>query len=117
MPLRKRLVFVCTNRRDPDNPKGSCAQKGSEELVVALKAAILKRGLAAEVRACATRCLDLCEIGAAVLQEPDHVAYGGVEVADVGAIVDALADGTVVERLVRAEGRPIPESGDDGGSE
>ena len=26
--------FICTNRRDPDNPKGCCASKGSEEIAV-----------------------------------------------------------------------------------
>ena len=38
MPHRERYLFVCINRRPDDNPKGSCAQKGSEELVKKLKA-------------------------------------------------------------------------------
>jgi (2Fe-2S) ferredoxin len=100
MPHRERYLFVCTNRRPEDNPKGSCAQKGSEELVKALKAALLQRGLQGRLRACSTSCLDLCEVGAAIVQEPDHVAYGGVTVADVDAIADAAAVGAVVERLV-----------------
>lgn len=100
MPHRERYLFVCTNRREDGNPKGSCAQKGSEELVKLLKAKMLSRGLGSRFRACATGCLDLCEIGAAVVQEPDHVAYGGVTPADVDAIVDALAEGRVVDRLV-----------------
>ena len=37
MPHRDRYLFVCTNRREEGNPKGSCAQKGSEELIKALK--------------------------------------------------------------------------------
>src|SRR6185437_15262318 len=49
MPVRQRYLFVCINRRAPDNPKGSCAQKGSEELVVKLKEALAKKGLAKEV--------------------------------------------------------------------
>lgn len=66
-----------------------------------LKAALLERGLAKSVaRACSTSCLDLCEHGAAVVLEPDHVVYGGVTLADVDAIADALAKGEVVERLV-----------------
>lgn len=106
MPHRERYLFVCTNRRADDNPKGSCAQKGSEEVVKKLKEAIVQRGLAKVVRACATSCLDLCEMGVSIVQEPDHVAYGGVTLGDVDEIVDALARGTVVERLVVQGRRP-----------
>jgi (2Fe-2S) ferredoxin len=107
MPHRDRYLFVCTNRRADDNPKGSCAQKGSEELAKKLKAALLQRGASARVRACTSGCLDLCEIGATVLQEPEHVAYGGVTLDDVDAIAEAADKGTVVERLVV---RPPPKS-------
>ncbi len=100
MPHRDRYLFVCTNRRPDDNPKGSCAQKGSEELVKRLKGALLERGLAKSIRACTASCLDLCELGAAIVVEPDHVVYGNVTLEDVGAIADALAKGEIVERLV-----------------
>ena len=100
MPHRERYLFVCTNRRPDDNPKGSCAQKGSEELVKSLKAAILRRGGATRIRACASGCLDLCEIGASIVQEPEHVAYGHVTLADIDAIAEAAIAGGVVERLV-----------------
>jgi (2Fe-2S) ferredoxin len=100
MPHRDRYLFVCTNRRADDNPKGSCAQKGSEELAKKLKAALLQRGASARIRACTSGCLDLCEIGATVLQEPEHVVYGGVTLDDVDAIAEAADKGTVVERLV-----------------
>jgi (2Fe-2S) ferredoxin len=100
MPHRERYLFICINRRPDDNPKGSCAQKGSEELVKSFKSALIKRGAAARVRACSTSCLDLCEIGATVLQEPEHVAYGRVTLADVDEIADAATKGEVVQRLV-----------------
>lgn len=105
MPHRERYLFVCTNRREEGNPKGSCAQKGSEEIVKALKEELKKRGLGATVaRACSSSCLDLCEIGVAIAVEPQHVAYGGVKMSDVGDIVDAIESGEVVEHLVRARG-------------
>ena len=101
MPHRERYLFVCTNRRPDGHPKGSCAAKGSEELVTRLKEALVKRGVAKDrVRACASGCLDLCETGISVLQEPDHVAFGGVTLADVEALADAASQGVVVDRLV-----------------
>jgi (2Fe-2S) ferredoxin len=101
MPFRQRYLFVCTNRRPDGHPKGSCAQKGSEEIVTNLKEALAKRGVAKDVvRACSSSCLDMCETGVTILQEPEHVAYGYVTAADVESIADAAASGQVVERLV-----------------
>jgi (2Fe-2S) ferredoxin len=100
MPHRKRYLFVCINRRPDGHPKGSCAEKGSEAVVPKLKEALAKRGVAQEVRACSSSCLDLCETGISIVQEPDHVAYGRVKLEDVDEIADAAARGAVVERLV-----------------
>jgi (2Fe-2S) ferredoxin len=101
MPHRQRYLFVCTNRRPDGHAKGSCAEKGSEAIVPALKEALAQRGVAKDiVRACSSSCLDLCESGISIVQEPEHVAYGGVTLADVNAIADAAAEGEVVERLV-----------------
>jgi (2Fe-2S) ferredoxin len=101
MPRRKHYLFVCINRRADDNPKGSCAQSGSEEIHRALKEAIAQRGLASsEVRPCTSSCLDVCERGPVIAVEPDNFFYGGVKLDDVPAIVEALATGTRVERLV-----------------
>lgn len=101
MPQRHRYLFVCTNRRPDGNPKGSCAARGANEIHAALKAAVFERGLAkTEVRACTSGCLDACWVGPAIAVEPDHYFYGRVTLADVPAIVDALAEGRRVERLV-----------------
>jgi (2Fe-2S) ferredoxin len=106
MPFRQRYLFVCTNRRPEGHAKGSCAQKGSEDLVPALKEALALRGVSKEiVRACASSCLDLCETGITVLQEPEHVAYGHVAMADVEEIADCAARGAVVERLIVYRGK------------
>jgi (2Fe-2S) ferredoxin len=101
MPQRRRYLFVCINRRPEDNPKGSCAAKGSEAVYQTLKAALAEKGLAkAEVRACSSSCLDQCAAGVSVLVEPDHYFYGRVTVEDVPVIVEALGKGERVERLV-----------------
>lgn len=100
MPHRERYLFVCINRREAGNPKGSCAEKGAEAVVKKLKEALIKHGAARTVRACSTSCLDLCEAGISIVQEPDHVAYGGVTLDDVDDIALAASNGTIVERLV-----------------
>lgn len=101
MPQRNRYLFVCSNRRPDGNPKGSCAARSSVEIHAALKARLAERGLhKVEVRACTAGCLDLCWAGPAIAVEPDSYFYGRVTLADVPEIVDALAEGRRVERLV-----------------
>jgi (2Fe-2S) ferredoxin len=100
MPHRERYLFVCINRRPDGDPKGSCAEKGSEKIADDLKVAIAKLGAAKKIRACRSSCLDLCESGASIVVEPDHVVYGGVTAADVDEIARATAEGRIVDRLV-----------------
>jgi (2Fe-2S) ferredoxin len=101
MPQRQRYLFVCINSRPDDHPKGSCTGRGSEEVRLALKEQLAARGLAKlEARACASSCLDQCSSGVCILVEPDHFFYGRVTVADVPEIVEGLATGRRVERLV-----------------
>jgi (2Fe-2S) ferredoxin len=101
MALRRRYLFVCTNRRADDDPKGSCAARGSEEIRDALKEQVKARGLAKlGARICKSSCLDQCSSGVCILVEPDHFFYGRVKLTDVPEIVDALAANQRVERLI-----------------
>lgn len=101
MPQRQRYLFVCTNRRPDGVAKGSCAARSAVEIHAALKTALNERGLAkVEVRACTSSCLDVCWAGPAIAVSPDGYFYGRVTVADIPEIVDALAEGRRVERLV-----------------
>jgi (2Fe-2S) ferredoxin len=103
MAQRRRYLFVCVNSRPDGAPKGSCAVRGAVELHAALKEQLKRRGLAElDVRACTSSCLDTCWVGPSIAVEPDHYFYGRVTLADVPEIVDALASGTRVERLVLA---------------
>jgi (2Fe-2S) ferredoxin len=62
---------------------------------------VAARGLAQlQARVCTSSCLDQCATGVTILVEPDHFFYGHVTLADVPAIVDGLAAGHRVERLV-----------------
>ena len=101
MPQRERYLFVCVNRRDDHNEKGSCAARGSEAVHGALKEQLKARGLAKlQARVCSASCLDQCSSGVTILVEPDHFFYGHVTTADVPEIVEALATGERVARLV-----------------
>ena len=101
MAKRQRYLFVCVNRRPDGTPKGSCAARGAVELHAALKERLKQRGLLEyQVRACTSSCLDTCWAGPTVAVEPDHYFYGRVQLQDVDELVDALAEGRVVERLV-----------------
>lgn len=104
MAKRSRYVFVCINRRDENNPKGSCAQSGSEAIHAALKEELVKRKMVStEVRACTSSCLDVCHKGPTIAVEPDHYFYGQVTLADVPEIVNAWAKNERVERLIIAD--------------
>jgi (2Fe-2S) ferredoxin len=99
-PPFRRHVFVCLNSREPGNPRGSCAEKGSEKVHAAFKAALKSRGLASKIRANKAGCLDNCELGCSVVVYPEAVWYGRVEPRDVDEIVDRhLVGGEPVERL------------------
>lgn len=104
MALRQRYFFVCVNQRPEDNPKGCCSARGSVEIRTALKEQVKARGLARlGARICQSSCLDQCSSGVCILVEPDHFFYGHVTLADVPEIVEALATGGRVERLVLRE--------------
>ena len=100
MPHRERYLFVCTNRRKDDDPRGSCAAKGSEKIADDLKIALGKLGANKRIRACKSSCLDMCETGVSILVEPDNVFYGNVKPEDVDEIAKATAEGRIVDRLV-----------------
>jgi (2Fe-2S) ferredoxin len=96
----KHHIFVCTNRRPPDNPRGSCDPAGLGTLQLRFKQELAARGLKHEVRANKAGCLDQCEHGPTVVVYPEAVWYGGVAGADVAEIVEShILRGIPVARL------------------
>lgn len=92
-------LFVCTNRRPDGSPKGCCASKGSDAVVLAFKRQLDARGLSG-MRVNKAFCLDACERGVAMVTYPDGVWYGPVQEGDVAEIVEQhLQQGVPVERL------------------
>jgi (2Fe-2S) ferredoxin len=86
---RDHYVWVCTKRRSEGHRKGSCAVKGSEELVRQLKAAAGQAGVNARVTS--SGCFDLCWVGASVVVMPEGVFLKEITQSDIPAVVKALA--------------------------
>ena len=78
MPKPERQILVCVNSRPPGNPKGSCGEKGSQELFDRLKEMLGERGLGERVMVNRTYCLKHCSRGPAMAVQPDNVWYAGV---------------------------------------
>ena len=93
-------IFICTNTRAADHPRGCCNPDGSARLRERFKDEVKRRSLHATVRANAAGCLDQCEHGPTVVVYPEGVWYGGVRLEDVAEILDShVRDGRPVERL------------------
>lgn len=100
MPSFERHVFVCTNTRKPDHPRGCCSARQSEAIRDRLKTLAAEQGLKGRVRVNSAGCLDQCEHGPTIVVYPEGVWYGFVTLADVDEIVSShLVAGRPVERL------------------
>ena len=84
----QKHVFICVNERDPSDPKGCCASKGSREVADAFKKKLHERGMKGRMRANAAGCLDQCEHGVTVVVYPEQVWYGHVTPEDIPEIVE-----------------------------
>jgi len=109
MPHFERHVFVCTNERAADHPRGDCKRKGSVELRDALKKQLSKIGLSKSIRANTAGCLDQCEQGASMVVYPEQVWYGHVTEADLPELIAShLIGGVPVARLLMPDQPPPP---------
>lgn len=109
MPHFERHVFVCTNERAADHPRGSCQHRGGVGVRDALKQQLTTIGLGKRVRANSAGCLDQCEHGVSMVVYPEQVWYGGVTEADLPEIIAShLVGGVPVARLLMPAQRPIP---------
>jgi len=96
-----RHVFVCTNARSADDPRGSCTARGSEKVLAAFKEQLVAAGYKRIVRPNKAGCLDQCAHGVCVVVYPDAVWYGGVTPADVPEIIERhIVHGAPVQRLL-----------------
>ena len=101
MPTPERLLLVCVNTRPPGNQRGSCGEKGSQELFDRLKELLRERGLDRRVMLNRSYCLKHCSRGAVIAVQPDNVWYAGVTAEDLAEICSShLEAGLPVARLL-----------------
>jgi len=96
----KKHVFVCTQSRPEDHPRGSCAAKGGAAVLQEFMQQFEKRQLWGRYAVAGSSCLGTCGSGPSVLVYPEGVMYGGVSKDDVAAIIEEhLLGDKPVERL------------------
>lgn len=104
MPSWKHHLFVCNNKRPAGHPKGSCAERGCNEILMALSEEIERQELFETVKVSTSSCLGPCAAGPTVVVYPEGVWYGGLKEADVAeVVVSHLVNGVPVERLLLQE--------------
>ena len=100
MPNWKHHLFVCNNKRPPGHPKGSCADRGCNELLMALAEEVERQELFETVKINTSNCLGPCQAGPTMVVYPEGIWYGGMKVQDVAeVVVSHLVNGVPVERL------------------
>jgi len=107
----ERHIFVCTNQRPSQDPRGCCGAKGSEALRLLFKEEIKKAGLKGKVRANAAGCLDYCAMGPTVVVYPEGTWYFIDTPDDVKEIVQRhIIEGKIVDRLRMPRRPPRPQT-------
>jgi (2Fe-2S) ferredoxin len=104
-------IFVCTNERPENHPRGSCARKGAEKLRNYMKARAKELGMGLEdgVRVNNAGCLERCELGPTIVIYPEGIWYRAETFADIDEILDVhVKQGDRVTRLLLK-----PEDGPD----
>ena len=83
----RRMIFVCTNRRE-DGSRPACGMRGGEEICEKLKEEVKKRGLKGKVRALKSGCMDVCEAGPNIMVYPEGDWLSEVASQDLGAVIE-----------------------------
>jgi NADH-quinone oxidoreductase subunit F len=90
MMTEQRIMTICRGT--------GCEAHRSDELHATIQAEVARIGLPVVVKR--TGCHGLCELGPIVTVEPEGILYLRVQPKDVEAIVQSLAEGDVVQRLL-----------------
>ena len=102
-PFYAAHIFVCTNRRPEEHPRGCCAAKGSEKLRDYMKARAKELKIPS-IRVNTAGCLERCEFGPAMVIYPEGVWYRPTSIEDVEEILQVhVIGGGRVRRLMLTE--------------
>jgi len=97
-------IFICINDRGSDHPRGDCSRCGGLDIRIRFVQLINKHGLKGKIRANKSGCLDVCEIGPAVVIYPQNIWYTGITVNDVDEIFEkSILNDEVVNHLASDE--------------
>ncbi len=97
----QKHVFVCTNKRPLDNGRQDCSSCGGDELRLQLVKLVNKHGLKGKVRINKAGCLDVCEMGPAMVIYPDEYWYLKVNIDDVETIfTQSILNNQIVDNLI-----------------
>ncbi len=100
MPKPEKHVFVCSQSRPPNHPRGCCSAKGASDVLQAFWQELQKRNLFDKVSVTFSGCLGPCDGGPNVLVYPEGALYRGLTKDDVATIIDEhLLGGQPVDRL------------------
>lgn len=88
MPKPKKHILVCVQGRPPGHPRGSCQEKGCNNVWQAFQQEFQARNLWNDYQLTNTGCLGPCQTGANVLVYPDNIMYGNVTPGDVVTLIE-----------------------------
>ena len=94
-------ILVCTNEREPEARKPSCAPRGAIDVYHRFKDWVKELGIRDQVMVVRTGCLKHCSQGITVAVWPYNLWYRRVTVEDVEEILETsvLGEGREVLRL------------------
>ena len=86
MAKPERYLFVCINERPAGHPRGSCLQRGADDVFNELREAQGRHDLI-NIKVVYAGCMEACTSGPVVAVVPDDIWYGGVTTSDCEAII------------------------------
>lgn len=100
-PAYEVHVFCCTNNRPATHRRGCCASKGSQALADYMCRRAMVTAAQRRIRINLSGCLNLCELGPAMVIYPEGVWYRYETDADIEEILHRhVVRGERVERLM-----------------
>lgn len=99
MKIQKHIL-VCVHERTPDDPRGSCTERGGRQVLDALRGELFNEDLLETTKATGTGCLGYCAQGVTAVVYPDMTWYRNLQSEDALEIIEEhIIDDTPVERL------------------